>query len=161
MTIQSCNQYLNVQVEISTKWLPSKVTAETSTAECLYWWHEQWDGVHPAQAWREHQAQWCGWCARGKKMSSSMNLVKCKKAKCKVLHLDWGNYLHQWRLEDKWVENSSGENNLGVLTDKKLNQHKKNMDIFEHILSSATNVIRVQKDLYYEEGLKVKVLLSL
>lgn len=39
------------------------------------------------------------------------NLKKFNKAKCKVLHLSWGNPKHKYRLYREWIENSPG--NIG------------------------------------------------
>ncbi|GAB0177271.1 triadin [Grus japonensis] len=48
------------------------------------------------------------------------NLMKCNKAKCKVLHVGWDNPKHNYRLGGEWTESSS-EEDLGVLVDEKLN----------------------------------------
>ncbi|GAB0203760.1 hypothetical protein GRJ2_002841600 [Grus japonensis] len=52
------------------------------------------------------------------------NLTKCKKAKCKVLHMGRHNPKHSYRLGREWIESSPKEKDLGVLIDEKLNMSR-------------------------------------
>ena len=46
-----------------------------------------------------------------------VNFMKFNKAKCKVLHLGWGNFKHRYRLGGQWLESSPEKKDLRVSVD--------------------------------------------
>ncbi|GAB0193851.1 hypothetical protein GRJ2_001850400 [Grus japonensis] len=55
-------------------------------------------------------------------LAKTRTLVKFNEAKCKVLHMGWGNPHYQYRLVDEGIESSSVEKDLAILVDEKLGQ---------------------------------------
>jgi len=47
--------------------------------------------------------------------------MKFNKARCKVLHMAWGNPKQKYRVGREWIESSTAENDCRVLVGEKLN----------------------------------------
>lgn len=47
--------------------------------------------------------------------------MKFKKSKCRILHLEYGNARHNYKLGEKWLKSSPEERDLGMPVDNRLN----------------------------------------
>ena len=48
--------------------------------------------------------------------------MKVDRNKCKVLHLGKRNQLHNYKMEDTWLSNTTSEKDLGIVVDHNMSQ---------------------------------------
>jgi len=66
-----------------------------------------------------------------------INGMKFKKAKCRILQLEWINAGHKYKLGEEWLESSPAERDLGVLVGRRLHssqQHALGAKRADHVL---------------------------
>lgn len=49
------------------------------------------------------------------------SFMRFNRAKCKILHLDWDNPKHKYRMRREWLESSPEEKDLRMLIDERFN----------------------------------------
>ncbi|KAK4830831.1 hypothetical protein QYF61_013760 [Mycteria americana] len=129
---KSYSQWLNVQVETSNEWCPSRV--HTGPILFTIFIHDIDSGIDCTLRKLADDTKLSGavdslegWDAIQENLDklekwACADLMKFNEAKCKVPHLGWGNTQYQYRLGGEWIDSRPAEKDLGILVNKKLDR---------------------------------------
>jgi len=76
------------------------------------------------------------------------------KAKCKVLHMRWGNPKHKYRVSGEWIENKLEMKDLGMLIDEKISMTR-------HCTLAAQKANNILGCIKRSKGSRLREILSL
>jgi len=90
---------LNIFISDADKWIECRYKDDTKLCGAI----DSLEGRNTTQKDLDRLEEW-----------AHENLMKCNKAKCKVLHMGQTNPQYEYRLGNKWIESSPAEKDLGI-----------------------------------------------